>query len=209
MIKKKLLLVVLLTTLAITLTGQTSISNPHPHRDRKKTVNACPEETNLRPHSDDFSDWNTYRSERFGIEFKFPPQGTLDVRMEPGKLSIRLDLPKESGTLLTGKFLSLLVRKSFLDLVEEVPLTGLKEGESEFVEVTGEEFEKFRLSEGAAGSRYDSTIYLTRSEGYYYLFDFVLRSSNPDVYGDDPPPNFNRAEEREVFVKLLSTVKVF
>ncbi|MFP3953466.1 MAG: hypothetical protein ACOC88_02485 [Candidatus Bipolaricaulota bacterium] len=188
------------------LSGQPGSAPYHNRNERsrgRKGDESCPTFVDRLPN------WNTYRNEEFGIEFKFPPNGKLDVNLEKGSLTVRAELPKQPDTLLTDKYLSLTVTDSLTSVAAAMPREKLEQVKSKSLTVNGHRFEKFFRQEGAAGSIYDTTAYLTCSTGYYYLLEFVLRSSNPGVYGEDPPPEFDGTEENEVFIKLLSTVRIF
>lgn len=64
--------------------------------------------------------------------------------------------------------------------------------------------EKFK--EGATGDIYAHTIYSTKWKQRCFILDFVLHSTNPEVY-ESPPPGFDR-KERIVFSKIASTFKL-
>jgi|GEM_PF-2480553 len=149
--------------------------------------------------------WNTYSNRWFGVQFKFPPEGELKVSLNQNVLEVRVELPFTSGTLLTEKYLVFQASQRFacFDFLSSKDVMG---NERQFIEVNGTKLEKEVLTEGAAGSVYSSINDSTRADRFYYSLSFVLRSSNPEVYPENPPPDFDRQQETKVFSKILSTL---
>jgi TolB protein len=79
---------------------------------------------------------------------------------------------------------------------------------TERVLVNGVEFTRTRASihGAAAGNRYDATSYWTEATGTCVVLDFVLHSTAPQNY-PTPPPEFDAAEEAEIFTAIVSTFR--
>lgn len=148
------------------------------------------------------SSWKTYSNRRFGIEFKFPPGGNLELNHSANALEVRVNLPFKPGTLLTEKYLIFRAshQASYLDFsIRDIGC------EQQSVKVNGTRLEKLLFSEGAAGSVYDSVNYFTHAGRFYYSLRFILHSTNPYVY-NNPPPDFDHHKEAKVFSEILSTL---
>ena len=156
----------------------------------------------IRFPTDELSGWKTFRSEEYGFEFMYPPDGQVQTYSDTKQKKVRVDLPVTGETLLRGKFFLVKVGK----VSEGVPATptGVESGKEVFIQ--NREFVKKEFEEGAAGHIYEHVIYSTIEGDRRYILDFVLHSVNPGVL-DSPPPDFDW-KETIVFTKIASTFKL-
>ncbi|MFW6111890.1 MAG: hypothetical protein ACOC7Z_02595 [Candidatus Bipolaricaulota bacterium] len=152
--------------------------------------------------STELSGWKTFRSEEYGFEFMYPPDGQVDTYSATKQKKVRIDLPVTRGTLLREKFFLIKVGK----VSEEPPGVPSEEDPGEEVFINDREFVKKEFEEGAAGHLYEHVIYSTVEGDRRYTLDFVLHSVNPGVF-NSPPPGFDW-RETIVFTKIASTFRL-
>lgn len=142
---------------------------------------------------DVLTEWKTYRNNDYNFVFKYPLGSVIiDVGTD------RIILPIQSGTLLAEKFVNVIAGHECEDYYKVLV------NESEAVSYNNVEFLKEVYGEGAAGNIYASERYTTIRNGKCISLEFVLHSVNPGNF-DNPPPNFNKEEERKVFEQIMST----
>lgn len=149
----------------------------------------------------DLSDWKTFKSEKYGFRFQYPPDGEVRTSKSSDGKIVKLNLPFTEGTLLQEK---LLLVKTGKDL-EQFPVYSSGDKNDDSVFINGREFAKKVVKEGAAGHKYEHMMYLTYKSTRYFLLDFVLGSTNPGMY-ESPPPDFGR-NEADVFSRIASTFR--
>ncbi len=149
----------------------------------------------------DLSDWKSFSSEKYGFQFKYPPDGKVQTYSTTGRKEVRIGLPVTGKTLLNQKFFRVKVERAF----EGYPGSPSGKEPGTMVLVNDRKFLKREVEEGAAGHIYDHTIYSTIAGAHRFVFDFVLHSVNPGVF-DSPPPGFDRSET-DVFSRIVSTLK--
>ncbi|MFW6190792.1 MAG: hypothetical protein ACOC49_04005 [Candidatus Bipolaricaulota bacterium] len=153
--------------------------------------------------SDKLSEWKTFRSEEEGFEFSYPPAGKVQTYSSKERKIVKVNLPVPSGSLLQEKLLLIKVKKDF-----ERYVNGLSDPEShKTVYINGRKFVKEKFEEGATGDIYEHTVYSTKQGNRFFVLDFVLHSTNPEIY-ESPPPDFDRSEA-DVFRKILGTFRFF
>lgn len=151
--------------------------------------------------SDELSGWKTFRSEEYGFEFMYPPDGQVQTYSDPKPKKVRMNLPVTGETILQEKFFLIKVEK----VSKAPPVAPLGEELGKEVFINDREFSKKEFEEGAAGHLYEHTIYSTVEGDHRYTLDFVLHSLNPGVF-DSPPPGFDW-RETIIFSKIASTFR--
>lgn len=103
-------------TISVTLNPTSSLAIPLAAEELQ--CPSCSLKTISFP-SDELSGWKTFRSEEYGLEFMYPPDGQVQTYSAPKQNKVRVDLPVTGETLLRGKFFLIKVGK----VSEGVPAT--------------------------------------------------------------------------------------
>lgn len=156
----------------------------------------------VTPSTTKLSGWQSFRSDKYGFEFRYPPDGKVQTYSSKEQKIVKVDMPVPSDTLLQEKFLVVKVRKDF----ERCTSSFFKTESRKAVYINDQKFLKEKFKEGATGDIYSHTVYSTKRKKRCFNLDFVLHSTNPEVY-ESAPPDFD-SKERIVFSKIASTFKL-
>lgn len=149
----------------------------------------------------EISEWQNFRCDKYGFEFRYPPDEKVQTYSSTQQKIVKMDMTVPPDTLLQEKFLVVKIRKDF-----ERCASSFSGAESrKVVYINDRKYFKEEFKEGATGDIYSHTVYSTKRKKSCFSLDFVLHSTNPEVYGS-PPPDFGRSES-EVFLKILSTFR--
>ena len=151
--------------------------------------------------STDLSEWQSFRSDKYGFEFRYPPDGKVQTYSSTEQKIVKVDMAVPSDTLLQEKFLVIKVRKD----IERCTSSFSRAESRKTVYINDQKYFKEKFKEGATGDIYTHTIYSKKKKNRCFMLDFVLHSANPEVY-KSPPPDFDQ-DEAAVFEKIVSTFK--
>ena len=170
----------------------------------------------------DTTNWKTYRNEKYGFEFEYPPYFNLfegeKAKYPPGALyppegfvtgepKVRISMSEEKyqNTNLTDVSLSIHISKDpevlsrcLKSYYSEKPLSLTKE-------INGHLFYKDFVREGGGGHRYDIISYRTIFHESCYEISFVLYWTN--LYKELNLEKFDREQVLEELNQILSTFK--
>ncbi len=146
----------------------------------------------------DTTGWNAYQDAKYGFQFKMPPGSTIASQTDT---SGRVFLPFTAGTNLVQKYIDVSVVEGAATCKSP---NSTSNSTSENVTINGIQFLKETGGEGAAGNVFEWTGYSTTKGTACISINFVLHSTNPDVY-PTPPPLFDKNAESAVFPVIMST----
>jgi hypothetical protein len=146
-------------------------------------------------------DWLGYTNSYYGFQFKYPP------RLEdlPGQDNnyARIDLPFNHNTNLSQKYLEVIVVENASPCQSPLATQSILQT-SENITINGIPFLKQTGGDAGVGHAHQWIAYSTLKGNACISMDFVLHSTNPDVY-PTPPPIFDFTAESAVFSQIMST----